>query len=52
MAFLRALDATAERRFQWRLTALRWGLLVLLVAGILGVAVWAEGGWHALFDGV
>jgi STE24 endopeptidase len=51
VSFLRALDAAAERRFQWRLTALRWGLIVVLVAGIVGVAVWAEGGMHALLEG-
>ena len=48
--FLKALDVQAERRFQWRVTALRCGLLVLLLAGIVGVAVWS--GWQALLEGV
>jgi hypothetical protein len=52
VAFLRDLDAAAERRFQRRVTALRWGLLLLLVAGVVVVAAWTDGGWRALFEGV
>ena len=50
--FLRALDGAAERRFQRRVAVLRWGLLLLLVAGVLGVAFWAGGGWQELVEGM
>jgi hypothetical protein len=53
VAFLRTLaeDPKRERRFQWRVTALRWGLLVVLVAGVVWVAA-RNGGWRSLLDGL
>lgn len=48
--FLRILDATGERRFQRRVTWLRWGLLVMLVVGVAGVVVWS--GWRSLLEGM
>src|SRR4051794_6217340 len=48
--FLRTLDGAAERRFQRRVTWMRWGLLVLLVAGVVGVAVGS--GWEAILEGM
>jgi STE24 endopeptidase len=48
--FLKTLDAQSERRFQWRVTAIRWGVLVLLLAGIVGVALWS--GWQTVIDGM
>lgn len=52
VAFLRTLadDPRAERRFQWRVTALRWGLLVLLTAGVVAVVAWS--GWRSLLEAV
>lgn len=52
VAFLRTLadDFERERRFQRRVTLLRWGLLVLLAAGVLGAATLS--GWRALLQGV
>ena len=48
--FLRTLDQNSEQRFQRRVFALRVGLLVFLLAGVVGVAVWS--GWRAILDGV
>jgi STE24 endopeptidase len=48
--FLRTLDVEAEQRFQRQVTWLRWGLLLLLVGGVLGVAVWT--GWQSILDGM
>jgi Zn-dependent protease with chaperone function len=49
--FLRALDTVGERRFQRRVTWMRWGLLLLLVAGVAGVAM-SSGGWQAMLEGL
>ena len=52
IAFLQAVavDPAIERRFQIRITALRWMLLaaLLMIAG--GVAAWA--GWREVLDGI
>jgi Zn-dependent protease with chaperone function len=52
VSFLRTLadDPQQERRFQRRVTALRWGLLVLLMAGV--VVIIASTGWRSLLDAV
>jgi hypothetical protein len=48
--FLKTLDAAREARFQRQVTWMRWGLLLLLVIGVAGVA--ARSGWQALLDGM
>jgi STE24 endopeptidase len=48
--FLRTLDAAAERRFQRRVTWMRWGLVLLLIAGVVGVAIGS--GWDAILEGM
>ena len=50
VSFLKTLadDPRKERRFQWRVTALRWGLLLLLVAGVAVVVAWT--GWRSLLE--
>ncbi len=50
--FLRTLadEPARERRFQWKVTALRWGLLSLLVLGVVLTAVWS--GWREMLDGI
>jgi Zn-dependent protease with chaperone function len=50
--FLRSLteDPLRERQFQHRVTILRWGLLILLVVGVVGVA--ALSGWRRLLEEV
>ena len=52
VAFLQTLadDPFAERRFQRRVTVLRWGLLVVLAAGVALIVAWA--GWRSLLDAV
>jgi Zn-dependent protease with chaperone function len=45
-----AADPQRERRFQYRVMSLRWGLLLVLAVSIAGVV--ALRGWHALLDGV
>jgi multidrug transporter EmrE-like cation transporter len=49
--FLKTLDAAAERRFQRRVTWMRWGLLLVLVVGVVGVAL-SSGGWEAMLEGM
>jgi hypothetical protein len=50
VAFLLSLvgNPRTERRFQWRVTLLRWGLIVGLIAALvaLGEAI----GWHTLLE--
>jgi len=50
--FLRTLadDPARERRFQRRVTAFRWGLLILLGLGVLGLAWWGD--WRAMLDSI
>ena len=50
--FLRTLadDPVRERRFQRRVTAFRWGLLIVLGLGIAGLAWWGD--WRAILDSV
>jgi Zn-dependent protease with chaperone function len=52
VAFLQTLteDPRRERLFQWRVTALRWGLLLLLAGGVAGVIAFS--GWRELLEGV
>jgi hypothetical protein len=52
VAFLRTLadDPHRERPFQVRVTLLRWGLLLFLAAGIIGLVAW--NGWRSLVDGI
>src|SRR5262245_32269128 len=52
VSFLRtlAVDPCRERRFQRRVTALRWSLLLLLAGGVV-VAI-ALHGWRSLLDAV
>jgi Zn-dependent protease with chaperone function len=52
VTFLRTLaeDPQKERRFQRRVTALRWSLLGLLIIGV--VVIIASSGWRALLDAV
>jgi len=52
VAFLRTLaeDPRRERRFQQRVTALRWGLLLLLTGAV--VAIVALHGWQPLLEAV
>jgi Zn-dependent protease with chaperone function len=53
MAFLRTLadEPERERSFQRKVTALRWGLMLLLVAGVAGVIAFG-GGWKGLLEGL
>jgi Zn-dependent protease with chaperone function len=48
--FLHTLDSDTEQRFQRRVTLLRWGLILLLIAGVAGVTLWS--GWQAMVDGM
>jgi STE24 endopeptidase len=52
VSFLRSLidNPERERWFQWRVTALRWGLLAILAAGVVAIA--ARNGWRSLLDTV
>jgi len=52
VAFLRTLaeDPLRERRFQRRVTALRWGLLLLLTGAV--VAIVALHGWQSMLEAV
>jgi Zn-dependent protease with chaperone function len=50
--FLKSLaaDPRRERGFQWRVAALRWGLLFVLAGSVIAVAGW--NGWRTLLDGI
>jgi len=50
VAFLKTLaeDPLKERRFQRRVTALRWGILMLLIVGAVVLIAWT--GWRSLLE--
>lgn len=50
VAFLKTLadDQRRERRFQVRVTALRWGLFLLLVSAVVAMAAW--NGWRTILE--
>jgi STE24 endopeptidase len=50
--FLRTLadDPVRERRFQRRVTAFRWGLLIVLGLGVVSLAWWGD--WRAMLESI
>ncbi|HEX3152202.1 MAG TPA: M48 family metallopeptidase [Gemmataceae bacterium] len=47
--FLKTLDERTERRFQLRVTMVRWAAVILLLAGIVAVSLWS--GWQTVIEG-
>ena len=50
IAFLQrvAEKPAIERRFQWHITVIKWGIIVGLIGGLAGLVLWK--GW-AILDG-